>query len=119
MNLTTFLGLAVARVRAIFNLPAAFGDHAEPLAYVEWFTPLSTTDPDLGMYMIGASTKNHRRRATVVPVSQIHRSCHLIPKFGKGRIDPTWHSANILDQNIKFYVNCYLRHLDFILFRKV
>ncbi|KAN0102520.1 hypothetical protein V8E52_011865, partial [Russula decolorans] len=112
-------GLTVARVRAIFKLPVAFGDHPEPLAYVEWFTPLSTEDTDIGMYVIGASTRNRRRRTSVVPVSKLQRSCHLIPRLGKGRIDPTWHSANILDQDIKFYVNCYLRHVDFILLRRV
>ncbi|KAN0113956.1 hypothetical protein V8E52_007264 [Russula decolorans] len=58
-------------------------------------------------------------RTSVVPVSKLQRSCHLIPRLGKGRIDPTWHSANILDQDIKFYVNCYLRHIDFILLRRV
>jgi hypothetical protein len=101
----------------IFKLPEVFGDHPEPLTYVEWFTPLTTTDPDLGMYIIGASNRNLRRRTSVIPVSYIQRSCHLIPKFGKAPINPTWHSFNILDQNIKFYVNCYLRHLDFVLFR--
>jgi hypothetical protein len=115
-----FVGLTVAHIRAIFKLPEEFGaDHPEPLAYVEWFTPLSTEDPEIGMFVIGASTRNHRRRTSIVPISKIRRSCHLIPKFGKGRINPTWHSANILDQDIKFYVNCYLSHLDFILLRKV
>ena len=113
------LGLTVGRVRAIFLLPGVFGDHPEPLAYIEWFTPLSTMDPDLGMYIIGASSKNHRRRTSIIPISKIERSCHLIPRFGKGSIDPTWHSTNILDQNVKFYVNCYLRHLDFIFYRRV
>ncbi|KAN0107496.1 hypothetical protein V8E52_010091 [Russula decolorans] len=112
-------GLTVARVRAIFKLPVAFGDHPEPLAYVEWFTPLSTEDTDIGMYVIGASTRNRRRRTSVVPVSKLQHSCHLIPRLGKGHIDPTWHSANILDQDIKFYVNCYLWHVDFILLRRV
>jgi hypothetical protein len=113
----TYLGLTVGRIRAIFKLPEVFGDHPEPLAYVEWFTPLTTMDPDLGMFVIGASSRHHRRRTSVVPISKIERSCHLIPRFGKAPINPTWHSANILDQEIKFYVNCYLRHIDFILFR--
>ena len=110
------VGLTVGRVRVIFKLPEEICDHPEPLAFVEWFTPLTTMDPDLGMYIIGASSRNLRRRTSVVPVSHIVRSCHLLPRFGKAPIDPTWHSANILDQNIKFYVNCYLRHLDFVLF---
>jgi hypothetical protein len=118
-KLIGLIGLTVARVRAIFNLPLEFGDHPEPLAYLEWFTPLSREDPEVGMYLVGASTRNHRRRASVLPVSKLQRSCHLIPRFGKGRINPTWHSANILDQDIKFYVNCYLRHLDFILLRNI
>ena len=113
------LGLTIARIRAIFKLPADFGDHPEPLAYLKWFTPLTTEDPDTGMYVIGASTRNHHRRTSVVPVSKLRRSCHLIPRFGRAQINPTWHSANVLDQDIKFYVNCYLRHIDFILLRRV
>jgi hypothetical protein len=118
-KLTGFIGLTVARVRAIFKLPVEFGDHPEPLAYLEWFTPLSREDPEVGMYLIGASTRNHRRHTSVVPVSKLLCSCHLIPRFGKGHINPTWNSANILNQDIKFYLNCYLHHLDFILLWKV
>ena len=112
-------GLTVARVRAIVTLSKEFGNHPDPLAYVEWYTPFNNTDPDLGMYLIGASTRNHRRRSSIVSCTQILRSCHLIPKFGRASVDPRWHVDNILDQDIKFYVNCYLRHLDFILLRGI
>jgi hypothetical protein len=100
----------------IFTLPSEYGDFHEPLVYVEWFTDFGTVDTDLGMHIIGPSTRNHRRRAEIIPVSRILRTCHLLPKFGKV-IDPSWHMDNILDQKIKFYVNLYLRHHDFILFR--
>ncbi|OBZ69973.1 hypothetical protein A0H81_10478 [Grifola frondosa] len=40
-------GLCVARLRAIFKLPEAYGaQFKHPLAFVEWFTPFRTPDPD-------------------------------------------------------------------------
>jgi hypothetical protein len=43
-------GISVGRVHLIFQLPVELGNVQEPLAYVEWFTPLSTYIPVLGMY---------------------------------------------------------------------
>ena len=117
--LFTWLGLTVGCIRAIFKLPKIYGEYPEPLTYVEWFTPLGTIDSDLNMYIIGPSSKNHQCCASIVPISRIERSCHLILKLGKGPIDPTWHLNNILNQNLKFYVNCYLRHIDFIFYHSI
>jgi hypothetical protein len=51
-------------------------------------------------------------RASIIPVVDIQRSCHLIPQFGQ-RCNIDWNSAEILDQAKKFYLNPYLRHRDF------
>lgn len=112
------LGLCVARVRAIFRLPLDYGPHLtkHPLAYVEWFTPFREPEPDTGMFKISHSTRNHRRRTSIIPITQIERSVHLLPIWGK-RADPSWTSANVLDRCHRFYVNPYLRHQDFVLFR--
>ena len=99
----------------IFTLPPEYGSFPDPLLYVEWFTYFGTIDKDIGMHIIGHSTRNHHRRAEIIPVSNVLCTCHLIPRFGKV-IDPRWHMDNILDEKIKFYVNLYLRHHDFILF---
>ncbi|KZP30194.1 hypothetical protein FIBSPDRAFT_908162 [Athelia psychrophila] len=109
-------GLGVAQVRLVFRLPASLGTFNHPLAYVEWFTPLRVFDTDLGMYQVSPSTRIESRRASVIPVTQIHRSCHLFPQFKKS-IDPSWDTNNVLKECKTFYVSPYLRHHDFYLFR--
>jgi hypothetical protein len=111
-----FSGLTVGQVRVIFRVPVEYGHFKHPLAYVEWFTPFNVPVADLGMYQISRSFRGHHRRASIIPVTQIERSVHLIPKFGK-RIDPTWATDDVLERCKAFFVNCYLRHLDFLLFR--
>jgi hypothetical protein len=95
--LINFVDLSVAQVRVIFNLPDKFGTFDEPLAYVEWFTPLGSILPDLGMHQISHSTRMHARRASIVPLSQIQRTVHLIPKFGR-EVDANWTSENVLEK---------------------
>lgn len=68
------------------------------------------------MYKTSRSSRQRRRNASIIPVSQIARSCHLIPVFGQ-EIDPQWTINNVLEESKEFYVNHYLRHLDFVLMR--
>ncbi|KAJ7757903.1 hypothetical protein B0H16DRAFT_1822559 [Mycena metata] len=109
-------GLRVARVKVIFRLPEFHGTYPEALAYIEWFRPLTQPVPDIGMYQVAPSTRNHRPNSTIIPITNIVRSCHLIPVFGHVS-DTTWTSARVLDQSPSFYLNPYLRHHDFYLFR--
>ncbi|KAF8143444.1 hypothetical protein K438DRAFT_1911066 [Mycena galopus ATCC 62051] len=108
-------GLGVARVRVIFKLPEHHGNYADPLVYIDWFKPLTTPVTNLGMYCVSLSTRMHHQKSEIIPITQIVRSCHLIPRFGR-RIDPTWNSENVLDCCKEFYLNPYLRHHDFFLF---
>ncbi|KAJ6545618.1 hypothetical protein B0H19DRAFT_955127 [Mycena capillaripes] len=110
--------LCPGRVRAVFALPVEHGRFSTPLAYIEWYKPLTQFDNDLGMYKIAAAFHNHRRRASIIPVTQISRSCHLIPRFSR-KIDRTLTTDDVLDRCKDFYLNCYLRHIDFVLFRGV
>ncbi|PPQ71533.1 hypothetical protein CVT26_010393 [Gymnopilus dilepis] len=110
-------GMRVAQVRAIFKLPAEFR-LTTPLAYIDWFTPFRNPQADTGMYMISQSTNTHDRRASVIPISDIVRSCHLIPVFGQAPAKNLgWKSETVLEQCKKFYFNPYLRHHDFYQFR--
>ncbi|KAF8124506.1 hypothetical protein K438DRAFT_2154332 [Mycena galopus ATCC 62051] len=109
-------GLGVARVRVIFKLPENHGNYPDPLAYIDWFKPLTTPVADLEMYRVSLSTRMHHQKSEIIPVTDIVRSCHLIPRFGR-RVDPTWTSENVLDHCKEFYLNPYLRHHDFFLFR--
>ncbi|KAJ7183395.1 hypothetical protein C8R46DRAFT_884092 [Mycena filopes] len=115
-NASPIDGLRVARVKVIFRLPDSSGSFPHPLAYIEWFRPLTHLVPDIEMYQIAPSTRNYRANSTIIPVTDILRSCHLIPAFGRS-IDPTWSSDQVLDQSKSFYLNPYLRHHDFYLFR--
>ncbi|KAI0688819.1 hypothetical protein C8Q76DRAFT_772033 [Earliella scabrosa] len=95
-------GLCVARVRAIFRIPNAYGLHFKhPVAYVEWFTPFRQPDPKTGMFKVSHLTRNHRHRALVILLTQIIRSCHLLPIWGK-HADPTWTLKNVLDRCTAF-----------------
>ncbi|KAJ7207810.1 hypothetical protein B0H12DRAFT_1034405 [Mycena haematopus] len=111
-------GLAVARIRVIFRLPASedHGNYPDPLAYVDWYKPLKAPVADIGMHEVSLSTRNHRQKSSIIPVSDIIRSCHLIPIFGRA-VDETWTWDRVLDQCKSFYLNPYLRHHDFYLFR--
>ncbi|KAJ7193749.1 hypothetical protein GGX14DRAFT_378748 [Mycena pura] len=104
--------LRACRVRVIFQLPVKYGRFSHPLAYVDWFRPLTQIVDDLGMYKVTLATRNNQQHSSVIPISAIVRSCQLIPIFGN-KIDPTWTSALVLDQSKAFYLNPYLRHLDF------
>ena len=88
----------------------------DPLAYVEWFTPFPAVDQHTGMYIVSHSTRQHRRHASIISVTDIVRTVHLIPFAGKS-IDRTWTSDTVLDQCTRFLVNAYLRHHDFVLLR--
>ncbi|PBK70867.1 hypothetical protein ARMSODRAFT_884244 [Armillaria solidipes] len=109
-------GLHVAQVRAIFNLPSELGEFTQPLAYVEWFTPLQRIDEATGMFKIQRSLRAGRPHGAVIPVTYISHSCHLSPSSGRS-IDPQYTSDNILESCSTFFLNPYLRHIDFVLLR--
>ncbi|KAI0668004.1 hypothetical protein C8Q78DRAFT_1071683 [Trametes maxima] len=80
-------GIRVAHVRAIFELPKVYDVEAlgvtEPLAYVEWFTSFNTVDSTTGMYIVSPSTRQCECHVSVIPVTYIVHSCHLIPVWGQ------------------------------------
>ncbi|KAJ7193475.1 hypothetical protein GGX14DRAFT_537556 [Mycena pura] len=109
-------GLSVARVRVIFKIPSDFGGYPDPVAYVDWFKPLQPPVEALRMHQVSLSSHGHRQRSSIIPINEIVRSCHLIPVFGK-KANPGWTSDTVLDVCPKFFLNPYLRHHDFYLFR--
>jgi len=68
------------------------------------------------MFKVSLSSHNRRQRASIIPITQILRTCHLIPSYGR-QVNHTWASESVLDQATFFYLNPYLRHHDFFLFR--
>ncbi|KAL1677740.1 hypothetical protein EV122DRAFT_213521 [Schizophyllum commune] len=112
-------GLTPVRVRLLFRLPSDIGSYPHPLAYVDFYTPLSDNtafNKDLGMFSIKLATRRGAQHSAVVPVTKLLRSCHLIPVFTRS-VNPNWTAARVLDLAPKFYLNPYLRHHDFHLFR--
>lgn len=109
--------MRVAQVRAIFQLPEKYGHFPHPLAYVEWFTTFNTPVPDLGLYLVSRSTRRGgRRNASIVPVTRLEQIIHLLPKFGRV-MNRSWGADDVLEKCSSFYINCYARHLDFLLFK--
>lgn len=94
-----------------------FGEYTTPLAYIRWFRGFSAKDQNTDMYKISLSTRSGGYANTsIIPITQIARSCHLVPAFGK-EIDRSWTRENALKKSSDFFLNPYLRHLDFFLLR--
>jgi hypothetical protein len=103
----------------IFTLPQRYGI-PDPLVCVHMFRSPTTASPAqlTGMYQVRrerypALYGNHPIEK-VFFLSDIRRTCHLIPEFGRGR-NPFWASAPpALERFDSFYVNSYLDQHSYI-----
>lgn len=120
------LGLRVTQVKVIFRLPERFraqsaasrlvsGLDGSPLAYIEWFRPFSRPDA-LGLYKLKRSTRGKLPNAEIIPLSQIYRSCHLVPRF-KTAVHSRWNPHTVLDLCPEFYLNPWVSVDDFVAMR--
>ncbi|KAJ7125731.1 hypothetical protein C8R46DRAFT_1250545 [Mycena filopes] len=117
-------GYRVVQVHVIFSLQprhirSLFSRGITPpkyLAYVKWFSPFKDPEPDHLMYKVNRSMKDGYRRSSIIPVVNIRRSVHLLPKFGP--VAPVdWKSSNVLDKCSHFFVNSLTdRHIYATLF---
>ncbi|KAI0630883.1 hypothetical protein C8Q77DRAFT_1063392 [Trametes polyzona] len=114
---TRDLNTRVAQVRLVFTLPDTALDilflglppERRPprhLAYVEWFSKFTAPDRHSGLYKVARTLQGGERVASIVPVSLIERSVHLIPKW-PGHVPRHWTSENVLEECGGFYVNCF------------
>ena len=114
------LGYSIVHIHIIFSIlekhhSLMFKPHVSillHLAYVEWYTALSWTDPNYGMFKISPKKDNNSNHVcSVVPIGNLQRSVHLLLKFGPVA-PPEWTSSNILDTCQTFFVNSLTdRHL--------
>jgi hypothetical protein len=120
--LTIITGYRAVRVRCIFR-PPSVTRHVYPasehLAYIEFFTPFSrSNNTPHGMYT--TSTALHpdgRRQVAVVPISHLHMTCHIAPRFA--RVDHEIvlgpHSDLFLSAR-HFFFDHYMNHYVYKLF---
>ncbi|KAL1658270.1 hypothetical protein EV122DRAFT_225929, partial [Schizophyllum commune] len=52
------------------------------LARVDWYTPLTTRNDDVGMFKVKRAKCRQVQHSSAIPIIQIARSCHLLPVFG-------------------------------------
>ncbi|KAG2136520.1 uncharacterized protein EDB93DRAFT_1303272 [Suillus bovinus] len=118
-------GFGVGQVRVIFSLPPKSLQLLFPptvnipphLAYIEWFTPFpSAPDRNNGLYKLSRLMRGGDRVASIVPVGDIVRSIHLIPKFGDSA-PREWTSETVLEDCNTFWVNSYIDRHTFSIFR--
>ncbi|KAJ3794360.1 hypothetical protein GGU11DRAFT_689999, partial [Lentinula aff. detonsa] len=74
------------------------------LAYIEWFTPFTTQDPNHGLYKISHSTVEGGHLASIIDIQRILRSVHLLPRFGH-IANREWTSSSVLEDCTSFLVN--------------
>ncbi|KAJ7906533.1 hypothetical protein B0H13DRAFT_1880510 [Mycena leptocephala] len=105
---TALQGLRIAQVRVIFQLPAHYPvKSSQPLAYIEWFTPLRSPNDVDGYYHVNRSTRKISNQegpyAEIITVDRIVRNAMLIPH--------KW------DQDSKFRVNSHIDGHSFCMFK--
>jgi len=115
-------GTRIGRVKVIFTLPTILDTSLgpqpappqwpkEPLAFVEWYSPLANAaHVRHGMMYLVKKVKNsqgNRVQGTIIPLANIRQSCMLFPIFD-GTPDTTWTPASSLDLASSFLVNNWL-----------
>ncbi|KAI0026892.1 hypothetical protein K488DRAFT_74991 [Vararia minispora EC-137] len=98
-------------VRLIFSLSekvkavAFYGDAPAPshMAYIEWFSrfPVHATE-NMNLYHVRRSRLGGEQVTSIIPIEEIWRSVHLIPKFGR-KLNCAWTGASVLDECQEFY----------------
>ena len=115
LDFLTQIGYYVGRIRVVFSIPARFHSHLfkhtvtvpHHLAYVQWYSKLTEPDPIHGLFKLRPQKDSGGNWVcSIVPVANIRRSVHLLPKFGPA-VPAEWTSSNVLDKCSVFYLNTY------------
>ncbi|KAG1737846.1 uncharacterized protein EDB91DRAFT_1054857 [Suillus paluster] len=110
------IGTRIGRLKVIFCLPQQLYGSVhpvwtkEPLAYVEWYSPLKPAAEDYHeMYSVKKplpSVVDSTLAGKVIPLSSIRQTCQLVPNFGR-TVPMDWTSDNVLDRCDSFLLNCF------------
>ena len=116
-RLLNVTGYRIGRVRVVFSLPdnslqklfpTTGKDIPKHFVYVEWYMPFSE-DPDPSTLLFKVSPLKDRAGGiicSIIPLANIRRSAHLIPKFG-ATAPQEWTSSTVLDLASVFFVNSF------------
>ncbi|KAM6499612.1 hypothetical protein JOM56_005120 [Amanita muscaria] len=116
----------VAQVRVVFTiglsaLKHVFGNCQHPplhLAYVEWFTPFRASPESASkLFKIERSRQGNARIASIIPVTDIVQSIHLLPLPGH-TMPREWNSSNMLETCRSFLVNVFNDPHTYLTFNK-
>ncbi len=124
-NYHACLGLRIAQVRVVFQLPSKvipmiFRPSTTPpthLAYVEWFSPIPL-NPEANslLYKVSRLTRNGWRKASIIPIDSILSSVHLIPRFATKQNTADWNTFSVIELCHTFYVNPFSDRDTYLLF---
>jgi hypothetical protein len=79
------------------------------LAYIKWFSPFPLApDQHHGLYKVLQSLLGGAKLASIVPLSKIVHSAHLIPNFG-AIVPQEWSSDTVLDDCNTFWLKLISR----------
>ncbi|QRV78945.1 hypothetical protein RhiJN_06960 [Ceratobasidium sp. AG-Ba] len=109
-----------ARVRAIFELPERLRHICSgKLAYVELFNVVSQgPNAPTGLFTTARSVTDGVRSTSVVPLSDIAMTCHLVPRYRLFQPeDPLNQHSDVLQLCDYFFVNIFVTYFVYELFR--
>ncbi|KAI1782246.1 hypothetical protein LXA43DRAFT_1148513 [Ganoderma leucocontextum] len=95
-------GMRIAQVHVVFTIPDRCLDQLFPGMALADRLPRHLAY----LHKVTWAKQNGARIASVIPVSTLQRSVHLIPKWG-GPVPSHWTSENILDECKTFYMNLF------------
>ena len=108
-------GTRIGRVKVIFRLPTEINGFAvparwptQPLAYVEWYSPLQKTLPQSNKHLMYKLKKGKPGdRGIIIPITEIRQSCMLFPLFSEYKEEEieSWKAKTVLDSCNTFLVN--------------
>jgi hypothetical protein len=107
-------------VRVIFKIPKGEmadlfpnpSDRPQHLAYIDWYTDFPRhSEPYHRQFKVSpAPAPGGGNLASIVPVTSIVSSVHLLPRFGSTPCNRDWTTSNVLDQCTQFFVNSFGDH---------
>jgi hypothetical protein len=87
-------------------------DRPQHLAYIDWYTDFPRhSEPYHRQFKVSpAPAPGGGNLASIVPVTSIVSSVHLLPRFGSTPCNRDWTTSNVLDQCTQFFVNSFGDH---------